>query len=94
MKLCKKGKSQLEVIDIHFHDFMADPFAQIQRIYAKFGLDYTAAADARMRAYLAEHSDEEHGKHAHRFEDTGLDVGKARERVARYVDYFAIPSEV
>ncbi|MFP6605699.1 MAG: sulfotransferase, partial [Myxococcota bacterium] len=30
-----------QVIDIHFHDFMADPFAQIQRIYAKFGLDYT-----------------------------------------------------
>lgn len=83
-----------QVIDIHFHDFMADPFTQIQRIYAKFGLDYTDAADARMRAYLAEHSDEEHGKHAHRFEDTGLDVGEARERVARYVDYFDIPSEV
>ncbi len=82
------------VIDIHFADFMSDPFAQIRRIYEKFDLDYTDAADVRMRAYLAEHSNEEHGRHTHRFEDTGLDVGEARERVKRYMDYFDVPSEV
>jgi hypothetical protein len=82
------------VIDIHFADFMSDPFAQIRRIYEKFDLDYTDEVDARMRAYLAEHSDEEHGKHTHRFEDTGLDVGEARELVKRYQDYFDVPSEV
>ena len=82
------------VIDIHFADFMSDPFAQIRRIYEKFDLHYTDAVDSRMRAYLAEHSDEEHGKHAHRFEDTGLDVDEARARVRRYQDYFDVPSEV
>ncbi len=82
------------VIDIHFADFMSDPFAQIRRIYEKFDLDYTDVADVRMRAYLAEHSNEEHGMHTHRFEDTGLDVGEARERVKRYMDYFDVPSEV
>ncbi len=82
------------VIDIHFADFMSDPFAQIRRIYEKFDLDYTDVADVRMRAYLAEHSNEEHGRHTHRFEDTGLDVGEARERVKRYMDYFDVPSEV
>ena len=82
------------VIDIHFHDFMADPFAQIRRIYDRFGLDYNDAVDERMRSYLAEHSDQEHGKHVHRFEDTGLDVGEARERVQRYVDYFDVQREI
>jgi hypothetical protein len=83
-----------QVIDIHFAEFMADPFAAIRRIYDKFDIEYTAAADTRMRSYLETHTDDEHGKHKHRFEDTGLDVAEARERVRRYQEYFDIPSEV
>jgi hypothetical protein len=47
-----------------------------------------------MRAYLDLHSDEEHGRHRHRFEDTGLDAAETRERVKRYQEYFGVPSEV
>ena len=83
-----------QVIDIHFAEFMSDPFAAIPRIYEKFDIAYTPEADARMRAYLAAHSTEEHGRHAHRFEDTGLDVAEERERVKRYQEYFDVPSEV
>ena len=83
-----------QVIDIHFTEFMADPFAAIRRIYDNFDIEYTAEADTRMRAYLAAHGDDEHGRHTHRFEDTGLDVGEARERVSRYQQYFDVPSEL
>jgi hypothetical protein len=83
-----------QVIDIHFAEFMDDPFAAIRRIYEKFDIPYTPEADTRMRAYLAEHSTDEHGKHTHRFADTGLDVADERERVKRYQEYFDIPSEV
>jgi hypothetical protein len=82
------------VLDIHFAEFMADPFTAIRRIYEKFDVEYTPEADRRMRAYLASHADDEHGKHAHRFEDTGIDVGEARERVKHYQEYFDVPSEV
>ncbi len=82
------------VIDIHFAEFRADPFASIRRIYEKFDIDYTPAADRLMRAYLETHSDEEHGRHTHAFEETGLDVGEARARVKRYQEYFDVPSEV
>ena len=82
------------VIDIRFDEFMSDPFAAIQRIYEKCGLEYTAAADTRMRDYLASHSDEEYGKHTHRFSDTGLDVGEERSKVRRYQEYFDVASEV
>ena len=86
--------SEDQIIDIHFAEFMSDPFAAIRRIYDKFGVEYTDEADTRMRGYLASHSDEQHGKHRHRFEDTGLDVGEARERVKRYQEYFDVPSEI
>jgi hypothetical protein len=82
------------VVDIHFSAFIADPFAAIQHIYEKFDMEYSAQTDVRMRSYLETHSDDEHGRHTHRFEDTGLDLGEARERVKRYQEYFDIPSEL
>ena len=83
-----------QIIDIHFADFMADPFAAIQRIYEKFNIEYTPKADKQMRAYLEMHTIEQHGKHTHRFEDTGLDLHEARERVKRYQEHFDVPNEV
>ncbi len=82
------------VIDIHFAEFMADPFASIRKIYDKFEMEFTPGAEAGMRSYLETHTTEEHGKHRHRFEDTGLVVGEARERVKRYQEYFDVPSEI
>jgi hypothetical protein len=82
------------IVDVHFGEFMADPFSAIRRIYDRFEMEYTAEADARMRSYLETHSVEEHGKHEHRFEDTGLDLADAREQVKRYQEYFDVPSEV
>jgi len=82
-----------QVIDIHFREFMADPLGQLHRIYEKFGLEKSPVVDERMRAYLAQHSDEEYGRHVHHFEDTGLDTSAERQRVKRYVDYFGVPSE-
>ena len=82
------------VIDIHFAEFMSDPFVKIREIYEKFDMEFTPAAEARMRRYLETHTTEEHGKHRHRFEDTGLVLGEARERVKRYQEYFDVPSEI
>jgi hypothetical protein len=83
-----------QVIDIPFAELMSDPFAKIRQIYEKFDVEYTPDADRRMREYLATHTTEEHGKHAHRFEDTGLDLDEARASVQRYQDYFDVPSEI
>jgi len=83
-----------QVIDIQFAEFMSDPFAALRRIYEKFDLGYTDASERAMRTYLETHSDDEHGKHRHRFEDTGLDVAESRERVKRYQEYFDVPSEI
>lgn len=82
-----------QVIDLHFKEFVADPIATVRRIYDRFDLELTPAALARMQAYLAANPDDKHGKHGHRFADTGLDVTDERAKVRRYVERFGVIEE-
>jgi hypothetical protein len=81
------------VVDVHFSAFMQDPFATIHSIYDALGLELTDATEAKMRAFLAEHGQDEHGGHRYSWSDTELDAGALRERTRRYQDYFAVPNE-
>jgi hypothetical protein len=81
------------VVDLHFAAFVADPFATIREVYERLGLELTADAEARMRAFLAANPADKHGAHRYRFADTGLDAGALRERARRYQTYFDVPSE-
>jgi hypothetical protein len=80
-------------VDVQFAEFVSDPIANVNRIYAAFDIEFTDEARSRMQAYLAANPSDKHGKHAHRFSDTGLDVGEEREKVKRYQEYFDVPSE-
>jgi hypothetical protein len=46
-----------------------------------------------MRAWWEAHPADEHGKHSHRFSDTGLDERSEREKVKRYVEHFGVREE-
>ena len=81
------------VVDVHFRDFLADPFATVRTIYRRLDLELTPAAEARMRAFLAENPQDKHGRHEYTFADTGLDEGALRERARRYQQYFDVASE-
>jgi len=81
------------VVDVHFDAFMADPFATIRGIYERLGLELRDDAEARMRAFLAEHPADRQGGHRYRFADTGLDAGALRERARAYQEYFGVASE-
>jgi hypothetical protein len=81
------------VLDLHFGDFVSDPFETLRRFYDFAGLEWTSAAEAEMRAYWDAHPADEHGKHGHRFSDTGLDERTEREKVKRYVEYFGVREE-
>lgn len=82
-----------QVVDVHFRDFMADPFGTIRGIYERFELDLTDEAEQRMRAFLAENPSERHGGHHYTFADTELDEAEIRSRATRYQDHFDVPSE-
>ena len=78
---------------VPFDAFMADPFATIGSVYDHLGLELTADAEARMRAFLADHTQDKYGTHRYTFAETGLDEGELRERARRYQEHFGVPSE-
>jgi hypothetical protein len=82
-----------QAVDLLFRDLMTDPFAAIADLYADMGLEYTAEADAGMRAFLAAHPADEHGTHTYSFAATGLDQDEVRARMQRYETYFGVPRE-
>ena len=81
------------ILDLHFGDFVSDPFATLRRLYDFAELDWNADAEQRMRSWWQAHPSDEHGRHAHRFSDTGLDEGAEREKVRGYVEYFGVREE-
>jgi hypothetical protein len=81
------------VVDLHFSQFMADPFATIRQVYDRLGLELTTATEQAMRDFLASHPADAHGTHRYTWDETGLDAGEMRERSRRYQEYFDVPSE-
>ena len=81
------------IVDFYFRDLLRDPIGNIRRVYEHYEIEFTPEAEAGMRRHLSENPDDKHGKHRYRFSDTGLDLGEARERFRRYVEYFDVPQE-
>jgi hypothetical protein len=88
------GIAKGQLADVRYADFLADPIAAVAGVYDAFGLELSAEAESRMRAYLSAKPQGRHGAHAWRFEDTGIDADEARERFAPYRERFGLPSEV
>ena len=79
---------------MQFSEFLADPLATIERIYAQLRLDLSAFTQARMRAFLEAHpGDGGGGGTRYAFANTGQDAGALRERAKRYQDRFGVVSE-
>ena len=81
-----------QVIDVQFADFMQDPFATIQSLYARMDRELTPDAERRMRDFLAAHPGDGGGGR-YRWADTGLDAEQLREQVAGYQERYHVPSE-
>jgi hypothetical protein len=89
----RAGLGEERVFDLHFRDFLGNEIAMIRRIYDRFGLDLTTAAEERMRAFLSSHPREKHGLHRYSFAHTGLDSTTERLRYASYEEAFRIARE-
>ena len=83
----------LQVVDIQYQTFAADPIAAVAAAYDQLGLTFTAEAEKRMRSFLDAQPAHEHGGHHYTFAQTGLDEKTLRERTARYQNYFDVPNE-
>lgn len=76
------------ICDSHYYDLLEDPIANVQKIYAHFGMQLGEPASSRMAQYL---SDKPQGKFgAHNYTS---DVSE-RPFFKRYQEHYGVPSEV
>ena len=78
-----------QLMNLQFTDFRADPLGTVERIYANFGMELTAAGRAAMAAYQ---DSTPFRKHSY---DIGSDQAITYERAAfaPYQSYFGVESE-
>lgn len=57
---------------LYYDRLIADPLAEMQRVYSWLGDDWTDAAQHAMRGWLADNPQNKHGKHVYSFEEWGL----------------------
>lgn len=76
------------ICDSHYYNLLEDPIANVEKIYAHFGMSLTAGARDNMRAYLADKPQGKFGKH-----DYQSDISE-RHFFDNYQAHYGVPSEV
>lgn len=76
-------------LDIRYEALIADPMAQIRRIYDFVGLDLTPAAEERMREWATENSRDKRPVHGYTLEKFGFSEAGLCEQFASYQAFLA-----
>jgi Sulfotransferase family len=79
--------------DVMFGEFMADPLATAERIYAGAGQPFTAQASDALAAYQASHPRGRHGTVRYDLARFGLDAAELRHATSRYAARFGVREE-
>jgi hypothetical protein len=80
-------------IDVWFQDFMADPLATVEAIYARAGQPFTDVARAALTAYQTGHPRGRHGAVRYDLADFNLDPNELRQHTQGYVARFGVREE-
>jgi hypothetical protein len=78
---------EVEVIDVHYGELVADPVGTVGRIYAAAGTELTDEAAADMAAHVAANTKGRFGSHH------GLDPAAVAERFSGYVERYGVAVE-
>lgn len=81
----RKQRPDLPVHDMAYKDIARDPVAAVRGIYDFAGIDWTPAAEAGMRQWLAANPADKHGRHSYTLADYGLTEERVREVYADYI---------
>jgi hypothetical protein len=83
-----------QVIDVPFHELMADDVGSVGRIYARAGLPMTPAARAALDAFMAANPRGKHGQVIYDLQrDFGLDPDDVRKPFREYMRRFGVQLE-
>lgn len=86
---------QDRVIDVMFHEYLADNRGTVEKICNANGLEITPAASARIDDYVTENQRHKQGRvHYDLAGQFGVDIRALRERFAFYYDAFPVQREL
>jgi hypothetical protein len=81
------------IIDVRYTDFVAEPFAEAERIYRHFELPMEAPVVTALREHVDAHPQGKHGSHDYALSQYGLTKQSVLERFAPYIERFALPAD-
>jgi Sulfotransferase family len=71
--------------DVSYAALVRDPIGTMRSLYARMGQPLSEAAEAAMRAWLADHPQGKFGRHTYALEEFGLSEDQVRGEFADYV---------
>jgi hypothetical protein len=80
-------------VDVHYQKLVADPIAQVRRVYDHIERRLEPAVEAEMRSWLARNPQHKHGRHRYELGDFGLQADTLAKRFAPYNERFGIHAE-
>jgi hypothetical protein len=81
------------IIDVHYADLMRNPIGTMRNVYQKLGDDFTAAAEAGMRSWIADNPQDKFGKHEYKLARFGLSEQALRQLFDRYLSRYEVERE-
>ena len=79
--------------DVFMDDLVARPVETVARVYDRFALPLTAAAEQAMRVWLAENPQHKHGAPRYTLEEFGLSLDAVRAAFREYTQHFSVRLE-
>ena len=81
------------IMDVHYHDLMADPIGTVQAISDRFDIPFDESSRSRVKEFLEKNPQTKHGVHRYSPEDFGFDKDRLHERFGFYMRRFGVEAE-
>src|SRR5262249_31951862 len=92
-RMCALASTGDPALHLHYRQIVSAPLDAVRALYRYADLVLTAAAEERMRRWLASASHAARPRRPYRLADFGLDPHLLRERFACYTDTFGVETE-
>ena len=81
------------IVDVRYHELVADPVRTMEGVYAGFGDELTDQARSAMEAHVRARPKGHRGVHRYDLAEYGLDAGELAERFADYSQRYGVEPE-
>jgi sulfotransferase family protein len=86
--IAARARQEERFLDVYYEELVADPIAQVRRIYAHADLPLTPDAEIRMRQWAVENERDRRPVHAYTLEEFGYTQESLRRDFASYWERF------